>query len=94
MQTVNLEIAARKGAKITEFLKGLRYIPGGDEGLAAYHAAQAIKAGNLRCGVERRCAAIKKAAKQFNVIVSIAPNDRGIPTVRLFSPIKQIEIFL
>lgn len=38
--------------------------------------------------------AVKKAVKQFNVMVSIASNDRGLPTVRMYSAIKQIEILL
>lgn len=94
MQTIDLEIASQKGRKLSEFLDGLAHIPNAAPGLQSYHAAQAIKHANLRCGVERRCTAIKKATKQFNVVVSIAPNGRGIPTVRLYSPIKQIEIYL
>lgn len=94
MQTLDLEIAAQKGRKLSEFLDGLAHVPSNAPGLQAYHAAQAIKNANLRCGVERRCTAIKKAAKQFNIMVSIAPNRRGIPTVRLYAPLKQMEIFL
>lgn len=96
MQTINLEIATRKGAKLTEFLTGLEHVAGGplSEGLRAYHAAVAVRNGMLRVGVYRRCMAVKKAVKAFSVMVSIANNDRGIPTVRLFSPTKQIEIFL
>lgn len=96
MQTLNLEIASKKGEKLTTFLTGLEHIEGGplSAGLRAYHAAIAVRNANLRTGTERRCAAVKKATKQFAVMVSIANNERGIPTVRLFSPIKQIEIFL
>ena len=94
MKTINLEIAAQKGRKLSEFLDGLAHVPSNAPGLQAYHAAQAIKNANLRCGVERRCMAVKKAAKQFSVTVSIAENERGIRTVRIFSPIKQMEIFL
>lgn len=92
MQTVNLEIATKKVHKLTEFLKGLSHF--GDDGMAAYHAAYAVRNGNLRCGIDRRLNAIRKATKAFNVMVSVANNPRGIPTVRLYSPIKQIEIYL
>lgn len=94
MQTINIETANQKGRKIAEFLDGLHHFPSATSGLASYHAAQAVKAAMLRCGTERRCAAAKKAVKQFNVVVSIAVNERGLPTVRLFSATKQIEMFL
>jgi hypothetical protein len=94
MQTIDLEIAAQKGRKLSKFLDDLAHMPSNAPGLQSYHAAIAIRNANLRCGVERRCAAVKKAAKQFNVMVSIASNQRGIRTVRLYSPIKQTEIFL
>ncbi len=94
MKTINLEIARRKTPVIADLLDGLAHVPSAAPGLQSYFAAKAIVNGNMRTGVDRRCAAIKKAAKQFNVIVSIAHNERDIPTVRLFSPIKQIEIYL
>jgi len=94
MKTINIEIAKQKGRILANFLDDLHHFPSATSGLAACHVAQAIKHANLRCGTERRCAAVKKACKAFNVIVSVAPNERGIPTVRLYSPIKQIEIYL
>ena len=96
MQTINLEIAPRKGAQLTEFLTGLEHVAGGplSEGLRAYHAAIAVRNAALRVGTERKLNAVRKAVKQFNVMCSIANNPRGIPAVRLYSPIKQIEIFL
>lgn len=94
MQTINLEIASRKGAQFTAFLKGLEYIAGADAGLAAYHAAIGVRNAALRCGTDRKLAAARKALKHFNVGVTISNNPRGIPAVRLYSPIKQIEIFL
>lgn len=94
MRSIDLEIAKRKTPVIAELLDGLARVPANAPGLQSYFAAKAAVNGNLRTGADRRCNAIKKALKQFNVIVSIAPNARGIPTVRIFSPIKQIEIFL
>lgn len=96
MQTIDLEMAAKKAEALTRFLDGLEHVAGGplSEGLRAYHAAIAVRNGNLRTGTERRLNAVRKAVKQFNVMCSIAPNARGIPTVRLFAPTKQIEIFL
>jgi hypothetical protein len=94
VQTINLEMASGKGAKLTAFLDGLAHVPSSAPGLQAYHAAIAVRNANQRAGTERRCAAVKKAVKQFNVMVSIATNDRGLPTVRLYSPIKQVEILL
>ena len=96
MQTINLEIASKKGAKLTAFLTGLEHVAGGplSEGLRAYHAAVAVRNASLRVGTDRKLNAVRKAVKQFSVMVSIANNDRGIPAVRLYSPIKQIEIFL
>lgn len=94
MQTINLEIATRKGAQLTAFLKGLEHVAGDAAGLRAYHAAIAVRNAALRCGADRKLSAARKALKQFNVMVSIGNNPRGIPAVRLSSPIKQIEIFL
>lgn len=93
MLTINLEIASAKGRKLTEFLRFTSHF-GADDGLAAYHAAVAIRNGNLRTGLDRRVVAVKKAVKAFNVMVSIAENDRGIRTVRLYSPTKQTEVYL
>lgn len=93
-QSFNIEMASQKGRKIAEFLDGLHHFQSATSGLAAYHAAQAVKSAMLRCGTERRCLAAKKALKQFNVTVSIANNERGLPTVRLYSAIKQTEMFL
>ena len=92
MKTINLEFARNKTRPIDDFLQGLEHIPCNP--LAYYHAAKAVTNANLRTGTERRCAAVKKAVKQFNVMVSITSNERGLPTVRLYSPIKQIEILL
>lgn len=96
MQTINLEIAVRKGATLTKFLTGLEHVPGGalSAGLRAYHAAIAVRNAALRVGNDRKLNAARKALKQFNVMLSIANNPRGIPAVRLYSPLKQIEIFL
>lgn len=96
MQTINLEIASRKGETLAEFLKGLEHVSGGplSEGLRAYHAAIAVRNASLRVGTDRKLNAARKALKQFNVMLSIANNPRGIPAVRLYSPIKQVEIFL
>ena len=94
MQTIDLEIASQKGKKLRAFLDGLNHLPGSLAGLEAYHAAVAVRNANLRCGLERRVAAVKKATKQFNIVVSIGHNVRGIPTVRLYSPIKQVEVLL
>jgi hypothetical protein len=94
MKTIDLEIARRKTPVIANLLDGLAHVPAIAPGLQSYHAAKAAVNGNLRTGVDRRCRAVKKALKQFNVIVSVAGNSRGIPAVRVFSPIKQTEIFL
>lgn len=93
MKTIDLEIARNEIAKLSEFFDGLANV-GANDGMQAYFAARAVRNGNLRCGVERRMKAAKKAAAAFNVMVSIAHNGRGIPTVRLFAPTRQIEIFL
>lgn len=95
MKTIDLELAPQKGRKLAEFLDGLAYVPSSAPGLQSYHAAQAIKAARLRVGVERQCTAVKKAVRQFNVTVSITTRP-GRPghAVRLYSPIKQMEILL
>ena len=96
MKTINLETAARKGAILTEFLDGLEHLDGGalSPGLRAYHAAIAVRNASLRVGTDRKLNAVRKALKAFNVIVSIVNNPRGLPAVRLYSPLKQVEIFL
>lgn len=94
MQSIDLEIARRKTPIIAELLDGLAHVPAIAPGMQSYHAAKAAVNGNMRTGADRRCNAVKKALKQFNVVVSIAVNGRGIPTVRIFSPIKQTEIYL
>jgi hypothetical protein len=93
MKTVDLEIARNKIKTLSELLDGLAHVGPGDS-LQAYYAAKLIRNGNLRSGVERRWRAAQKAAKAFNVVVSIANNPRGVPTVRLYAPTKQIEIFM
>lgn len=92
MRTVDLEIARRKTPVVADLLDGLHCM--GPDGMASYFAAKAAVNGNMRTGVERRAAAVKKALKNFNVIVSVAPNARDIPTVRIFAPTKQTQIFL
>lgn len=96
MRTINLEIATRKGETLTKFLTGLEHVASGplNEGLRAYHAAIAVRNATLRVGNERKLNAARKALRQFNVMLSIANNPRGLPAVRLYSPIKQVEIFL
>lgn len=93
MNTLDLEIARNKIKTLSAFLDGLAHIDPANT-MQSYFAARAVRNGNLRCGVERRCAAAKKALKNFGVIVSIANNKRDIPTVRLYAPTKQTEIFL
>ena len=93
MKTENIELAKGKGKILTEFLSGLSHF-GGDDGLAAYHAACAVKSAMLRCGTDRQLRAVKKAVAQFNVMASIGTNERGLPAVRLFAPLKQHEIYL
>jgi hypothetical protein len=86
-------MARNKIGKIDTFLDGLGHF--GDNPLEKYHAAKAVRDGNLRVGVERRVAAAKKALKAFNVIVSIGSRPgRAGGCVRLYSPSKQIEILL
>lgn len=69
MQTINLEIATRKGETLTKFLTGLEHISGGplSEGLRAYHAAITVRNASLRVGNDRKLNAVRKAVKQFNV---------------------------
>jgi hypothetical protein len=93
MQTLDIEIARNKIKTLSEFLDGTAHINPND-GMQSYFAARAVRNGNLRCGVERRCAAVKKALKNFAVVVSVVDNHRGHATVRLYSPRKQTEIFL
>jgi hypothetical protein len=93
MNTVDLEIARNKVTILSAFLDGLAHIDPAN-GMSSYFAARAVRNGNLRVGVERRCASAKKALKNFNVMVSVVNNRRGIPTVRLYAPTKQIEILL
>lgn len=93
MQTINIEIARNKIKILSEFLDGLGVLSSAD-GMASYFAAREVRNAGLRVGTERKCAAAKKAVKAFNVMVSIANNPRGLPAVRLYSPLKQVEIFL
>lgn len=93
MKTIDLEIARNKIKTLAELFDGLAHL-GPNDSLQAYHAAKGVRNGNLRSGLERRMRAAKKAAASFNVMVSIANNPRGIPTVRLYAPTKQIEILL
>ena len=92
MQTRNIEISRNKVKIVSEFLDGLCHFETAT-GLTSYFAAKAAINGNLRAGTERRCMAIKKALKAFNVVVSIALNDRGLPAVRVYAPTKQSELF-
>ena len=92
MKTINLEFESNKTRQVAELLDGLGHF--GANPLASYHAAKSVTNGRLRVGVERQLRAIKKAVSAFNVMVSIATNARGFSAVRLYSPIKQIEIIL
>lgn len=94
MQTINLELARNKTKILAEFLDGLAHIPFDAPGLQSYFAAKGVVHAGLRCGNDRRLNAVRKATKQFNVVLSIGTNPRGIPAVRIYSPIKQTEIFL
>lgn len=93
MQTLNIEIARNKIRILSEFLDGLAHIEPSN-GMQSYFAARAVRNAGLRVGTDRKCAAAKKALKNFAVMVSVATNDRGLPAVRLYSPVKQMEIFL
>lgn len=92
-QTIELELARNKTRPVADLLDGLAHLSTAN-GLTSYFAAKAVTNAMLRTGTERRCAAVKKALKQFNVMVSIASNSRGLPTVRIYAPSKQIEILL
>jgi hypothetical protein len=95
MQTIDLETASQKGRKISEFLDGLHHFESATSRLAAYHAAQAVKAAVSRVGVDRQVTAAKKALKAFDVMVSFGQRaGRAGPCVRLYSPRKQIEVLL
>lgn len=93
MKTLNIEIARNKVKILSDFLDGLNHF-NSDDGLASYHAAVKVRNSMLRVGNERWLSTAKKALKAFNVISSLALNERGIQTIRLFSPTKQFEIFL
>lgn len=93
MQTLNIEIARNKIKILSEFLDGLAHV-GPNNGMQSYFAARGVRNAGLRVGTERKCAAAKKALKNFAVVVSVGTNDRGLPAVRLYSPTKQTEIFL
>jgi hypothetical protein len=94
MKTINLEIARNKTKTLEEFFDGLAYIESDAPGMQSYFAAKGVVHAGLRTSLERKLNAARKAAKQFNVMVTLGQNERGIPTVRIYSPIKQIEIFL
>lgn len=94
MVTIDLSGGRNKKAQIAAFLDGLLHVPSDAPGLASYHAAKRVVYGALRCGHDRQLNAVRKAVKQFNVVCSIGRNTRGDSAVRLYSPVKQIEIYL
>lgn len=94
MRTINLETARNKTKLLAEFLDGLAHIASDAPGLQSYFAAKGIVNAGLRCGNDRRLNAVRKATKQFSVVLSIGTNPRGIPAVRIYSPIKQTEVYL
>lgn len=92
MQTIDLSMARGKLKKLDAFLQDLQHM--GHDPLGIYFAAKGVRDAALRTGTDRQLNAARKALKAFNVTVTIATNARGLPSVRLYSAIKQTEIFL
>jgi hypothetical protein len=79
--------------EILKLIEGTNHVGGAFAGLAAYHAAKAVVNANRRVGTARRANAMRKALKQFNVMVSYDTASINGP-IRLFVPTKRAELIL